>query len=94
MAELKMGRSSLAKAIGRDPSSITVLFRPDTIQSRLVPDIHAALGLEEPSAPEGSPPVPVDQVDAEMQELFSSMSPEDKKNLLYWARRILGKSSQ
>src|SRR5688572_29039374 len=39
-------RKDLAEAIGCDPSAITVVLRPATVQTRLMPAINAALGMD------------------------------------------------
>lgn len=95
MEEKGIRKGQLAKLIGRDPSSITVLFRPTTVQSRLVPEIHQVLELEPPSmADAGTPQGIPDEVEAEMHQLIGEMSDEDKRHLLYMARRILGRPPQ
>ncbi len=85
-------RGQLAKLIGRDPSSITVVFRADTVQSRLVPEIHKALGMPAPATTDASMAPPVSELDAELQAVFAEMDEEGKRHFLHLARRILGKS--
>lgn len=51
-AEMKragISLSELSRRVGCNPSSLTVLFRPGTRQSRLVPAIHRELGRLPPS---------------------------------------------
>lgn len=93
MAEKRIRRSQLAKLIGCDPSSITILFRPDTVQSRLVPDIHRVLELPPPTATDGSPSEEPNALDDELRAAFAEMDEEGKRHFLHLARRILGKRS-
>jgi hypothetical protein len=41
--------AEMARRLGCDPSAMTVLFRAETKQSRLVPGIHRELGRPPPS---------------------------------------------
>lgn len=43
-----ISQAELARRIGASPGSITLLFKPDTDQSRLVPAIHRCLELTPP----------------------------------------------
>lgn len=45
MAVKGISRSDLARLVGATPGAITVLFKPGTKQSRLVPRIHKVLDL-------------------------------------------------
>jgi hypothetical protein len=53
IAELGRNQSWLAREVGCAPATITNILR-DNVQSRLVPDIHRALGWEPPGLPEDS----------------------------------------
>lgn len=49
MRKAGIGPSELARRIGCSPSALTVLWRPGTKESRLVPLIHRELGKPAPS---------------------------------------------
>jgi hypothetical protein len=44
-------QSELARKIDASPGSIVLIFKPNTVQSRLVPAIHEALKLVPPAPP-------------------------------------------
>lgn len=44
-----LSQAELARRIGASPGSIVLILKDDTVQSRLVPAIHQALGLEPPT---------------------------------------------
>lgn len=45
-----MSQAELARRIGASPGSIVLIFKDDTVQSRLVPAIHKALDLDPPGS--------------------------------------------
>lgn len=46
-----ISQAELARRIGASPGSIVLLFKEETMQSRLVPAIHQVLGLDPPPIP-------------------------------------------
>lgn len=44
-----MSQAELARRIGASPGSVVLIFKPATVQTRLVPAIHRALDLEPPA---------------------------------------------
>jgi lambda repressor-like predicted transcriptional regulator len=48
MAKAGISSAELARRIGCSPSALTVLWRPETKESRLVPAIHRVLGRSQP----------------------------------------------
>lgn len=77
----------LAEEIGCDPSAITVLLKPATVQSRLVPAINDALGLGEP-APTLAPEQ--DELDAALMRAIRSMDEKSKRHLLGITEAMVG----
>lgn len=49
MEKRGISQAELARRIGASPGSIVLLFKNTTVQSRLVPAIHKALGLDAPT---------------------------------------------
>jgi hypothetical protein len=49
MKRQSISQADLARTLKVSPGSLTLLFKPDTKQSRLVPAIHRALGLTTPT---------------------------------------------
>jgi hypothetical protein len=78
----------LAIKVGCDPSAITVVLRPSTVQSRLMPAINEVLGLGEP------PPTvaeDVDELDAALMRALQRMDEGAKRHLLGLAEALMEK---
>ena len=45
-----MSQAELARRIGASPGSIVLIFKDETVQTRLVPAIHKALDLDPPAS--------------------------------------------
>jgi hypothetical protein len=88
LRELGWNRSRLAEAIGVSSSAITILMRPVTKQSRLVPRIHRALGWREPATAPAAPESPDRQ---RLVELFDDLDEESRNLLLRVAERLARK---
>lgn len=73
-------RKMLAEAIGCDPSAITVLMRPKTVQSRLRHAIDRVLELESPV---------LGELDAELLRAIRVLDEDSKRHLLGLAEKIL-----
>jgi lambda repressor-like predicted transcriptional regulator len=74
-----ISRADLARQIGVSPSAITVLFRPETKQTRLKPLIHRALGFV---APESSPAVARDALYIRMMSVWPHLSDAEREHLI------------
>lgn len=81
-------RKDLAEAIGCDPSAITVVLRPSTVQTRLMPAINAALGMDEPPP---SVPEDMDELDTALLRAIKLMDEPSKRHLLGLTEAIIGK---
>lgn len=73
MAEAGISRSEMARRVGCKPSALTVLFGPETIQSRLVPAIHRELSRPAPSIVTAS-----DEVLRRINRKWPSLSKEQR----------------
>jgi hypothetical protein len=74
----EQGRNTvdLAAEIGATPSSLSILFNAKTKQSRLVPAIHAALGMGVPE------PISVDQAKLTLDTLWPTLTDDQRQLLL------------
>ena len=71
MQRTGVSQAEMARRIGCKQSALTVLFRPETKQSRLVPLIHRELGRPAPSTVAAP-----DEVLRRINRLWSSLSKE------------------
>lgn len=73
-------RKRLAEEVGCDPSAITVVMRPTTVQSRLRTAIEDALELESDV---------LGELDAELLKAIRSLDDDSKRHMLGIAEKIL-----
>lgn len=81
-----ISQAELARRIGASPGSITLLFKPDTDQSRLVRAIHKVLDLGPP--PEAATITERDDAKRRLDRIWSGLGPEDREALLTVAARF------
>ena len=74
-----ISRADLARQLGVSPAAITVLFRPETKQTRLKPAIHRILGFVEPEA---SPAIPRDELWTRLKSVWSHLSDAEREHLI------------
>jgi lambda repressor-like predicted transcriptional regulator len=79
MRKKGISRADLARQLGVSPSAITVLFRPETKQTRLKPGIHRILGFV---APESSPAIARDELYVRMMSVWSHLSDAEREHLI------------
>jgi hypothetical protein len=73
-------RKRLAEEIGCDPSAITVVMRPTTVQSRLRVSIDEALDLEG---------AVLGQLDSELLRALRALDDDSKRHMLALVERML-----
>lgn len=79
--------ADLALKIGVTKSALTVLFRPETKQTRLKPAIHRELGLV---APDNSPAIERDEAFSRLMRAWPSLS-EDERHIVLATTEALAK---
>lgn len=82
----KISQAELARRIGASPGSITLLFKPDTVQSRLVRAVHKVLGLDPP--PDAASISERDDARRRLLRIWDDFSVEDRAALLAVAERF------
>ncbi len=85
MERQQISQSELARRIGAVPGSLILIFKPQTIQSRLVPAIHKALGLEPPTSTTISER---DDAKRRLDRVWRDLSPEERELILQLAQRL------
>jgi ribosome-binding protein aMBF1 (putative translation factor) len=81
MASKGISRAELSRLINVSDAAITILFRPSTKQSRLVPAINRALGLTPPTQSSGE----ADGQLTELHEIWPDLDDEARRALLVMA---------
>ena len=81
-----ISQAELARRIGASPGSLVLLFKPETVQSRLLPAIHKALGLEPPV--QGATVSQRDDAKRRLDRIWSDMDDADRNALLAIAERV------
>jgi len=81
-----ISQAELARRISASPGSITLLFKPHTVQSRLVRSIHKVLDLGPPI----EAPTITERDDAKrrLDHVWRDLTPEDRATLLAVAERF------
>lgn len=82
----KISQAELARRIKASPGSIVLLFKPETVQSRLVPAIHHALGLDPPV--DGATITQRDDAKRRLDRIWNDLDEEDRNALLAIAERV------
>lgn len=80
-----ISQAELARQIGASPGSIVLLFKPETVQSRLVPAIHKVLGLDPPI--DAATISERDDAKRRLDRIWNELSDEDRAMLLALAER-------
>ncbi len=86
-----ISQAELARKIGASPGSITLLFKPETYQSRLVRAVHKFLDLGPP--PEAATITERDDAKRRLDRIWADLTPEDRGVLLGLAERFQHKRS-
>lgn len=81
-----ISQAELARRIGASPGSIVLLFKPDTVQSRLVLAVHRVLGLEPPA--DATTISERDDAKRRLDRIWSDFTDEDRAALLAVAERF------
>ena len=81
-----ISQAELARRISASPGSIVLLFKPDTVQSRLVPAIHRVLGLEPPI--DATTISERDDAKRRLDRIWNDLSDEDRDALLAIGERF------
>ena len=74
-----ISQADLARTLKVSPGSLTLLFKPDTKQSRLVPAIHRALGLTTPVTTRVDER---DELRQRLKRIWRDLTPEQREILL------------
>lgn len=84
MSELGMSKADLARALGVTDATTTDLFKPENKSSRLVPDVHAAIGWDPPPPPESAAAEQAerDALKAEIDTSWPLLSEEERQAVL------------
>lgn len=85
MEKRKISQAELARRIECSPGSLTLLFKPATIQSGLVPAIHRVLGLESPTT---TMIYERDDAKRRLDRIWAELSDEERQLLLSVASRF------
>lgn len=85
MDRRKISQADLARKIGASPASLVRLFKPETIQSGLVPAIHRVLSLDPPLATTISER---DDAKRRLDRIWNELSEEERNLLLSVAARF------
>lgn len=79
MEKRKISQAELARRIGASPGSIVLLFKPETVQSGLVPAIHRVFQLD---PPEGTIISERDDPKRRLDRIWNDLSDEKRQLLL------------
>lgn len=74
-----ISQADLARAASVMPSAITLIFKPETMQSRLVPAIHKVLGLPPPTT---TVVLERDEARVRLEKIWRELTPEQRELLL------------
>lgn len=74
-----ISQADLATKIGVTPSAITIIFRPETKQTRLKPAIHKVLGFMTPTS---EPAVEKDDAIARLLRIWPKLTEQQRELLL------------
>jgi hypothetical protein len=89
MEDLGVKQAELARMVRCSEPTLHHLLRPGGNQkTKLMADIHAALGLGPPGAPSAGAQPAIDPVDAELSDVISKLDDEWKSKLLDIARNF------
>ncbi len=85
MEKRQISQAQLARTIGASPPAIVLLFKPETIQSGLVPAIHRALGFD---APMTTTIAERDDAKRRLDRVWNELSEDERELLLQIAARF------
>lgn len=83
-----MSQADLARTLKVSPGSLTLLFKPETKQSRLVPAIHRALGLSTPTTTRVDER---DELRRQFDDVWRDLTPVQREILLSVAAQMIRK---
>jgi transcriptional regulator with XRE-family HTH domain len=83
-----ISQADLARTLKVSPGSLTLLFKPETKQSRLVPAIHRALGLSTPTTTRVDER---DELRRRFDDLWRDLTPVQRELLLSVAAQMIRK---
>ena len=86
MEKKGISQAEMARRIGASPGSLVLLFKPATVQSRLVPAIHKVLGLDPPV--QGATVSQRDDAKRRLDRIWNELEDEDRSVLLAIAERV------
>lgn len=84
MDEKRISRADLSRLCKVSDAAITVLFREETATSRLVPQVHRALGLVPPKMM----PITLDKYRQHLEMVWEDLTEDDKRLLIDTALKI------
>lgn len=79
-----ISRAELSRRVKVSDAAITILFKPTTRQSRLVPAVNRVLGLTAPKQNSGE----IDELRAELDTHWQEIDDEARSTLLHMARQL------
>lgn len=85
MEKRKMTQAELARRTGASPPAIVLLFKPQTVQSGLVPAIHRVLGL---AAPGTTTIDELNEAKRRLERAWAELSEEERDLLVRIAERF------
>ncbi len=83
-----ISQADLARTLKVSPGSLTLLFKPETKQSRLVPAIHRALGLSTPTTTRVDES---DELRRRFDDVWRDLTPAQRELLLSVAAEMMRK---
>lgn len=83
-----VSQADLARALKVSPGSLTLLFKPETRQSRLVPAIHRALGLALPTTTRVDER---DELRQRLDDIWRALTPAQREILVSVAAQMIRK---
>jgi len=84
-----ISQAELARTLKVSPGSLTLLFKPETKQSRLVPAIHRALGLTTPTTTRVDEH---DQLWQRLEAIWRDLTPEQREILVSVGAQMIRKA--
>lgn len=88
MARKKITKADLARALGVVPATITLLFKPETMQTRLKPHVHRKLGMVEPTE---TPAVDRDETFRRLLRVWKDLTETQREHLIRTGEMLVGK---
>lgn len=93
MEEKGITQADLHRATGASTTAISDVFKEKTKQSRLVPRIHRALGLDPPQPPAPGNGEERDVLLRELVDAWADLPDEDREILMSFVRRAKARTA-